>query len=87
MDEEIESSTLQNDNITIHDGEFLPPRLLRMSERGPDTLGCIAVLARLTDKLPKFREKQKFAALYPRQTTTKLTREHSCLMIKALANE
>ncbi|CAZ85665.1 unnamed protein product [Tuber melanosporum] len=86
-DEEIENSTLQTDNIKIRDRESLPPLLLRMSERRPDTLDYIGVSYGLTDKLHKFWKKQKFAPVYLRQTATELTGEHSCVMIKTLASK
>jgi len=86
-DEEIENSTLQTDNIKIRDRESLPPLLLRMSERRPDTLDYIGVSYGLTDRLHRFWKKQKFAPVYLRQTATELTGEHSCVMIKVLASK
>ncbi|KAG0135931.1 GNAT acetyltransferase 2-domain-containing protein [Tuber indicum] len=86
-DEEIENSTLQTDNIKIRDRESLPPLLLRMSERRPDTLDYVGVSYGLTDKLHKFWKKQKFAPVYLRQTATELTGEHSCVMIKTLTSK
>ena len=74
-DEEIESSTLQTDNIKIRDRESLP------------TLDYIGVSYGLTDKLHRFWKQQKFAPVYLGQTATELTGEHTCVMIKVLASE
>lgn len=86
-DEEIENSTLQTDNIKIRDRESLPPLLLRMSEKRPDTLDYIGVSYGLTDRLHKFWKRSGFAPVYLRQTATELTGEHSCVMIKTLSSK
>ena len=78
-DEEIESSALQTNNIKIRDRGSLPPLLLRMSERRPDTLDYIGMSYRLTDKLHRFWKNQKFAPVYLRQMATELTGEHPCV--------
>ncbi|KAL7272500.1 N-acetyltransferase 10 [Rhizina undulata] len=86
-DDEIENSALHTDNVKIRDPKSLPPLLLRLSEKRPDTLDYIGVSYGLTDKLHKFWKKSKFSPVYLRQTATDLTGEHSCVMIKTLAGK
>lgn len=87
-DEEIENADLKTESIKIRDRESLPPLLLRMSERRPDTLDYIGVSYGLTDRLHKFwAKKAKFAPVYLRQTATELTGEHTCVMIKTLSGK
>ncbi|RPA99292.1 DUF699-domain-containing protein [Choiromyces venosus 120613-1] len=86
-DEEIENSTPQTDNIKIRGRESLPPLLLRMSEKRPDTQDYIGLSCGLTDKLHKLWKKQKFASVYLRQMATELIGEHSCVMIKTMASK
>ncbi|TGZ84140.1 N-acetyltransferase [Ascodesmis nigricans] len=86
-DEEIEASQLQTDNVKIRDPKSLPPLLLRLSEKRPVLLDYMGVSYGLTDQLHKFWKKAGFVPVYLRQTATELTGEHSCVMLKSLADK
>ena len=81
-DEELESATLQTDNIQVRDPKSLPPLLLRMSEKRPDSIDYLGVSYGLTANLHKFWKREGFIPVYLRQTATDLTGEHSCIMIR-----
>jgi len=83
-DEEIESATLQTDNIKVRDPKTLPSLLLRLSQKRPDALDYIGVSYGLTADLHKFWKREGFAPVYLRQTATELTGEHSCVMIRPI---
>ncbi|KAF8424648.1 N-acetyltransferase [Tirmania nivea] len=83
-DAELESATLQTDNIKVRDPKTLPPLLLRMSEKCPDALDYIGVSYGLTANLHKFWKREGFAPVYLRQTATELSGEHSCVMIRPI---
>ncbi|KAI5846932.1 GNAT acetyltransferase 2-domain-containing protein [Tricharina praecox] len=86
-DEEIENSQLQTDTVKVRDPKSLPPLLLRLSEKRPELLDYLGVSYGLTDQLHKFWKKSAFVPVYLRQTATELTGEHSCVMIKTLADK
>lgn len=83
-DAEIESASLQTDNIKVRDPKTLPPLLLRMSEKRPIALDYLGVSYGLTNNLHKFWKREGFAPVYLRQTATELTGEHSCVMIRPI---
>jgi len=86
-DAELESSTLQSDNIKIRDINSMPPLFSRLSERRPQALDYLGVSFGLTSSLHKFWKRASFAPVYLRQTANELTGEHSCVMIRTLSND
>lgn len=84
-DNEIENSTLLQDNVRIRDIRSMPPLFNRLNERRPDELDYLGVSYGLTSELNKFWKRAKFAPVYLRQTANDLTGEHSCVMLKPLA--
>ena len=85
-DTELESSTLQSDNIKVRDIKSMPPLFSRLSERRPQALDYLGVSFGLTPPLHKFWKRASFAPVYLRQTANELTGEHSCVMIRTLSN-
>lgn len=85
-DAELESSTLQSDNVKVRDINSMPPLFSRLSERRPQTLDYLGVSFGLTPSLHKFWKRATFAPVYLRQTANELTGEHSCVMIRTLSN-
>lgn len=83
-DEELESSTLLEDNVRVRDFGSMPPLFARLSERRPDQLDYLGVSYGLTSQLHKFWKRASFAPVYLRQTPMDLTGEHSCVMIRPL---
>ncbi len=86
-DAELESSTLQSDNIKVRDISSMPPLFSRLSERRPQALDYLGVSFGLTPRLHKFWKRASFAPVYLRQTANELTGEHSCVMIRTLTND
>lgn len=84
-DAELESSTLQSDNIKVCDINSMPPLFSRLSERRPQSLDYLGVSFGLTPPLHKFWKRASFAPVYLRQTPNELTGEHSCVMIRTLS--
>ena len=85
-DAELESSTLQSDNVKVRDINSMPTLFSRLSERRPQTLDYLGVSFGLTPPLHKFWKRVSFAPVYLRQTANELTGEHSCVMIRTLSN-
>lgn len=85
-DAEIESSTLQSDNIKVRDINSMPPLFSRLSERRPQSLDYLGVSFGLTPPLHKFWKRASFAPVYLRQTPNELTGEHTCVMIRTLTH-
>ena len=85
-DAELESSTLQSDNVKVRDINSMPALFSRLSERRPQTLDYLGVSFGLTPPLHKFWKRASFAPVYLRQTANELTGEHSCVMIRTLSN-
>lgn len=85
-DAELESSTLQSDNVKVRDINSMPPLFSRLSERRPQALDYLGVSFGLTPPLHKFWKRAAFAPVYLRQTANELTGEHSCVMIRTLSN-
>ncbi|KAK3179067.1 killer toxin resistant protein [Lepraria neglecta] len=84
-DVDLESSTLQSDNIKVRDINSMPPLFSRLSERRPQSLDYLGVSFGLTPPLHKFWKRASFAPVYLRQTPNELTGEHSCVMIRTLS--
>ncbi|KAF6229909.1 hypothetical protein HO133_004246 [Letharia lupina] len=85
-DAELESSTLQSDNVKVRDINNMPALFSRLSERRPQALDYLGVSFGLTPPLHKFWKRASFAPVYLRQTANELTGEHSCVMIRTLSN-
>ena len=85
-DAELESSTLQSDNVKVRDINSMPALFSRLSERRPQALDYLGVSFGLTPPLHKFWKRAAFAPVYLRQTANELTGEHSCVMIRTLSN-
>ena len=85
-DAELESSTLQSDNVKVRDINSMPALFSRLSERRPRALDYLGVSFGLTPPLHKFWKRASFAPVYLRQTANELTGEHSCVMIRTLSN-
>jgi hypothetical protein len=62
----------------------MPPLLQRLSERRPETLDYLGVSYGLTPQLLRFWKRAGYVPLYLRQTTSELTGEHTCVMIRGL---
>ncbi|KAL8995500.1 MAG: hypothetical protein Q9188_006793 [Gyalolechia gomerana] len=85
-DAEIETSTLLSDNVKVRDIHDMPPLFSKLSERKPQNLDYLGVSFGLTAPLHKFWKRASFAPVYLRQTPNELTGEHSCVMLRTLAN-
>ena len=85
-DAELESSTLQSDNVKVRDINSMPALFSRLSERRPQALDYLGVSFGLTPPLHKFWKRASFAPVYLRQTANELTGEHSCVMIRTLSS-
>ena len=62
----------------------MPPLLQRLTERKPETLDYLGVSYGLTPHLLRFWKRASFVPLYLRQTTSELTGEHTCVMVRGL---
>lgn len=65
----------------------LPPLLNKLSERKAEHLNYLGTSFGLTNELLKFWKKNGFVPVYIRQTTSDLTGEHSCIMVKPIEDE
>ena len=80
------SSNLQNDHPKIRDINSMPPLFSKLAHCNPQNLDYLGVSFGLTSPLHKFWKRAAFAPVYLRQTPNELTGEHSCVMLRALAN-
>ena len=62
----------------------MPPLLQRLEEVKPQTLDWLGVSYGLTGQLLRFWKRAGYVPIYIRQTTSDLTGEHTCVMIKSL---
>ncbi|KAF8811917.1 hypothetical protein BYT27DRAFT_7252360 [Phlegmacium glaucopus] len=62
----------------------MPPLLQHLTERKPETLDYPAVSYGLTPQLLRFWKRAGYVPLYVRQTTSELTGEHTCVMVRGL---
>lgn len=62
----------------------MPPLLQRLSERKPEALDYLGVSYGLTPQLLRFWKRAGYVPLYIRQTTSELTGEHTCVMVRGL---
>ncbi|KAF3920901.1 hypothetical protein ABW21_db0208015 [Orbilia brochopaga] len=86
-DEELESSSLTTDRVQVREMNAMPPLLLRLNEKRPEELDYLGVSYGLTNQLHRFWKKSSFVPVYLRQTANELTGEHTCVMIKTLAEK
>lgn len=80
------STDLLTDEPSVRSPSEMPPLLLRLSERKPETLDYLGVSYGLTPQLLRFWKRAGYIPLYMRQTTSELTGEHSCIMVRGLNN-
>ncbi|KAH7925148.1 DUF699-domain-containing protein [Leucogyrophana mollusca] len=78
------STDLQSDLPTVRAPTAMPPLLQRLSERKPETLDYLGVSYGLTPQLLRFWKRAGYVPLYIRQTTSELTGEHTCVMVRGL---
>lgn len=83
---DLASSNLQNDHPKIRDINSMPPLFSKLAHCNPQNLDYLGVSFGLTSPLHKFWKRAAFAPVYLRQTPNELTGEHSCVMLRALAN-
>ena len=81
-----DSASLLKDDVKIRDIHSMPPLFSKLSEQRPPLLDYIGVSFGLTAPLHRFWKRAQFTPVYLRQTATDLTGEHSCVMIRTLAN-
>jgi N-acetyltransferase 10 len=86
-DEELENSTLLQDNVKVRDIRSMPPLFSRLSEIRPSRLHYIGVSYGLTPQLHKFWNAAGFVPVYLRQTSNDITGEHTCVMLRVLENQ
>lgn len=85
-DAELEESNLLSDNVKVREIHSMPPLFSKLSERRPQVLDYLGVSFGLTSPLHKFWKRASFAPVYLRQTPNDLTGEHSCVMLRTIAN-
>ena len=62
----------------------MPPLLQRLEEVKPQTLDWLGVSYGLTGQLLRFWKRAGYVPIYIRQTTSDLTGEHTCVMVRGL---
>ncbi|KAG8732336.1 hypothetical protein FRC11_014330 [Ceratobasidium sp. 423] len=78
------NATLLTDKITVRSATQMPPLLQRLSQRKPEMLDYVGVSYGLSPQLLRFWKRAGYCPLYLRQTTSDLTGENTCVMIKSL---
>ncbi|KIY44518.1 DUF699-domain-containing protein [Fistulina hepatica ATCC 64428] len=79
-----ESTLLTEESPAVRSVMSMPPLLQRLEEVKPRTLDWLGVSYGLTGKLLRFWKRAGFVPVYVRQTTSDLTGEHTCVMIRSL---
>ncbi|KJA27939.1 hypothetical protein HYPSUDRAFT_34173 [Hypholoma sublateritium FD-334 SS-4] len=69
---------------TVRAPTAMPPLLQRLTERKPENLDYLGVSYGLTPQLLRFWKRAGYVPLYVRQTTSELTGEHTCVMVRGL---
>jgi N-acetyltransferase 10 len=77
----------EEDEEAIGPKKVLPPLLAKLSERKAEKLDYMGVSYGLTSELLKFWKKNGYLPVYMRQTSNDLTGEHTCIMLKPLAEK
>lgn len=81
----VDSTTdLLTENPTVRAPTAMEPLLQRLSERKPENLDYLGVSYGLTPPLLRFWKRAGYVPLYVRQTTSELTGEHTCVMVRGL---
>ncbi|KAH7335177.1 DUF699-domain-containing protein [Rhizoctonia solani] len=80
------NATLLTDKITVRSATQMPPLLQRLSQRKPEVLDYVGVSYGLSPQLLRFWKRGGYCPLYLRQTTSDLTGENTCVMIKNLGD-
>ncbi|RDB30389.1 RNA cytidine acetyltransferase [Hypsizygus marmoreus] len=75
---------LLTDTPTVRAVSAMPPLLQRLTERKPEALDYLGVSYGLTPQLLRFWKRAGYVPLYIRQTTSELTGEHACIMVRGL---
>ncbi|TPX60136.1 hypothetical protein PhCBS80983_g02008 [Powellomyces hirtus] len=84
-DDDLDETSLMNDEIRVRDPATMPPLLLKLSERPiKEHLHWLGVSYGITAPLHKFWKRSGFVPVYLRQTPNDLTGEHTCVMLKKL---
>ncbi|KAF8811910.1 DUF699-domain-containing protein [Phlegmacium glaucopus] len=78
------STNLLTETPSIRAPNAMPPLLQRLTERKPETLDYLGVSYGLTPQLLRFWKRAGYVPLYVRQTTSELTGEHTCVMVRGL---
>ncbi|TRM63648.1 GNAT acetyltransferase 2-domain-containing protein [Schizophyllum amplum] len=79
------TSLLTESAPTVRNVSSMPPLLQRLEEVKPHTLDWLGVSYGLTGQLLRFWKRAGYVPIYIRQTTSDLTGEHTCVMIKSLS--
>lgn len=85
-DEELEDAKLLTEEVKGRDFKSLPPLLNKLSEIEPNFLDYLGVSYGLTNQLFRFWKRAGYSPVYLRQTSNDLTGEHTCIMLKTLAD-
>ncbi|KAI0032794.1 GNAT acetyltransferase 2-domain-containing protein [Vararia minispora EC-137] len=83
-DASAQDTTLLTDKPTVRAAEDMPPLLLRLTERKPESLDYLGVSYGMTSQLLRFWKRAGYVPLYIRQTQSELTAEHTCVMVRGL---
>ncbi|KAG8748379.1 hypothetical protein FRC10_005926 [Ceratobasidium sp. 414] len=78
------NTTLLTDKVTVRSATQMPPLLQRLSQRKPEMLDYVGVSYGLSPNLLRFWKRAGYCPLYLRQTSSDLTGENSCVMLKSL---
>ncbi|QRV74159.1 GNAT family acetyltransferase [Ceratobasidium sp. AG-Ba] len=80
------NATLLTDKIAVRSATQMPPLLQRLTQRKPETLDYLGVSYGLSPNLLRFWKRAGYCPLYLRQTSSDLTGENSCVMLKSLGD-
>ncbi|KIM44748.1 hypothetical protein M413DRAFT_442705 [Hebeloma cylindrosporum] len=78
------NADLLSETPTVRAPSAMPPLLQRLTERKPENLDYLGVSYGLTSSLLRFWKRAGYIPLYLRQTTSELTGEHTCVMVRGL---
>ncbi|KAF8906316.1 GNAT acetyltransferase 2-domain-containing protein [Gymnopilus junonius] len=78
------NANLLEETPTVRAPSAMPPLLQRLTERKPENLDYLGVSYGLTPQLLRFWKRAGYVPLYLRQTTSELTGEHTCVMVRGL---
>ncbi|XP_076620661.1 RNA cytidine acetyltransferase l(1)G0020 [Colletes latitarsis] len=87
-----EISQVQDEEVNLLEERIepratLPPLLLKLTERRPESLDYLGVSYGITESLLKFWKRANFLPVYLRQTANDITGEHSCIMLCKINSE